>query len=121
MPLSIFIEDLLRNKERASTLFNKEGFKKVFTPQHKDELIQVADKGDQWAQYYVGMLPLHCIWGSSSLIQTGWIYRFGVGVTQDRTKAMEYCLKSANQGNPFAQYNIGIHSSHSNIVHTINY
>ncbi len=49
------------------------------------------------------------------------MYQEGNGVTQDYTKAMEYYRKSANQENLYAQYNIGIHSFHSNIVHTINY
>ncbi len=47
------------------------------------------------------------------------MYQNGNGVTQDYTKAMEYFLKSANQGDSAAQYNIGIHSFHSNIVLTI--
>ncbi len=47
------------------------------------------------------------------------MYQSGSGVAQDYPKAAEYYLKSANQGDSDAQYNIGIHSS--NIVHTINY
>ncbi len=49
------------------------------------------------------------------------MYQNGNGVAQDYNKAMEYYLKSANQGNSEAQYNIGIHSFHSNIIHSINY
>ncbi len=52
-----FIEEILKNKESAVLVFNKE----EFTPRHqsvhlyRDELIQSADvKGDPWAQYYVG-------------------------------------------------------------------
>ncbi len=37
------------------------------------------------------------------------MYQNGNGVTQDYTKAMEYYLKSANQGNSDALYKIGIH------------
>jgi uncharacterized protein len=43
------------------------------------------------------------------------MYEDGQGVPQDYHKAMEFYLKSANQGNKFAQYNIGIHLFHSNI------
>ncbi len=65
MPMSKLIEELLRNKEQAHLVFEKEGFEKAFTPQNKDELIQEANNGNQWAQYYVGMSPPHiAFWAS---------------------------------------------------------
>ncbi len=36
------------------------------------------------------------------------MYQNGNGVSQDYTKAIEYFFKAAKQGNPSAQYNIGI-------------
>jgi TPR repeat protein len=49
------------------------------------------------------------------------MYQNGQGVSQDYDKAMEFYLKSANQGNKDAQYSVGIHSFHSNIILTTNY
>jgi TPR repeat protein len=46
------------------------------------------------------------------------MYYNGLGVLQDYHKAMEFYLKSANQGNTTAQNNIGIHSFHSNLIWT---
>ncbi len=55
MPLSQLIGDILNSNLPASDLFRKEGFSKHYTQQHINELIQEADGGNQWAQYYVGM------------------------------------------------------------------
>jgi uncharacterized protein len=44
------------------------------------------------------------------------MYHNGLGVPQDYHKAMEFYLKSANQGNADAQNNIGIHSLLSNLI-----
>jgi uncharacterized protein len=50
------------------------------------------------------------------LICTGELYYYGQGVPQDYHKAMEFYLKSANQGNAVAQKNIGIYSFYSNLI-----
>ncbi len=42
------------------------------------------------------------------------MYHNGMGVQQDYHKAMEYYLKSANQGHAGAQSNIGTHSFYFN-------
>jgi TPR repeat protein len=46
------------------------------------------------------------------------MYENGQGVSQDYHKAMEFYLKSANQENANAQFNIGIYSFHSNLILT---
>ena len=56
MSLSKVVADALQSKQSGSSTF------KQWTPEphHIDELIQEANKGDLWAQYYIGMsfIPL---------------------------------------------------------------
>ncbi len=53
MPLSQFIEDLLKSNEQTLKTAEVE-----FTPQYGNELIEEADNGNQRAQYYVGVCIL---------------------------------------------------------------
>ncbi len=43
------------------------------------------------------------------------MYVKGLGVNQDFKMAMNYYVQSANQGDQYAQYNIGISNSKRNI------
>lgn len=38
----------------------------------------------------------------------GYAYHEGLGVTQDQSKAIRWYRKSANQGDKYAQYNLGL-------------
>lgn len=55
------------------------------------ELTKLADKGDQYAQYYLGNK-----------------YAQGAEVPQDMTTAKSYWQQAANQGNANALYNLGM-------------
>lgn len=69
------------------------------SPQHiemvralnSEELSKLAERGDQFAQYYLGNK-----------------YAQGAEVPQDMTKAKAYWEQSANQGNGNALYNLGM-------------
>ena len=37
-----------------------------------------------------------------------WLYEQGEGVNQDSFKAFEWYQKAANEGEPYAQYNLGV-------------
>ncbi len=54
--------------------------------------------------YYIHFVNLN---HQSLILLTGIMYRDGQGVPQDYQKAMDYFLKSANQGYSNAQFSIG--------------
>ncbi len=116
MPLSQFIDDLLKSNEQVINVFNKEGFEEKFTPQYRNELIQEADEGNEQAQYYVGTHTCHnkCIFFLFKIL--GFMYGTGAGgVPLDYHKAAGYTLKAADQGHSGAQAAIGIYV-HTNVI-----
>jgi len=58
-----------------------------FTKIDFDTLVEIAEKGDQLAQYRVGL-----------------IYCIGDGITKDLPKAAEWWIRSSKQGNENAQF-----------------
>jgi uncharacterized protein len=85
--------------------------------------VKSANQEDANAQFNIGIFSFHSniILATDDLIWTGFMYKNGQGVPQDYHKAMEFYLKSANQGNAFAQNNIGMNLFHSNLTVTTNY
>ncbi len=59
MPISKLIVSLLKSDVYAGSILSNEEFQKEFTSQHRNELIEIADKGNQRAQYYIGMCILY--------------------------------------------------------------
>ncbi len=58
MLVSQFIAEILKSQLPAAFIFQKGGFKKYFPQQNIDELVQEANNGNQWAQYYVGVFAM---------------------------------------------------------------
>ena len=74
-----------------------------------------ANQGNAITQYKIGIrisiklmifILISCL-----LLNIGFCYKNGKGVTQDLVKAVEYYTLAANQGNDVAQYNLGIRIS----------
>lgn len=49
------------------------------------------------------------------LFFSGYMYRYAKGVTQNFDKAMEFFVKSADQGNANSQYHLGIYYYYSSV------
>ncbi len=74
-------------------------------------LTLAANQGNAHAQFILGMNSNHPIppfFTRWLIIHLGVMCEFGLGGTQDYSKATEWYLKSAAQGKADAQFNIGI-------------
>ncbi len=70
-------------------------------------LATIYQQNGQYDQAFTWLQKATLLGAPNAPCQLAFLYANGLGVTQDYTKAMEWCQSAADQGDPFAQSYVG--------------